>query len=81
MRVARLSGNEAGSRLLILSSDQALQNVTLLRQQSAEIVFASSIPIPCRSRTFSGDPATMKATTILEALIALAGSLSALKLA
>ena len=41
MRVARLSGNEAGSRLLILSSDQALQNVTLLRQQSAEIVFAS----------------------------------------
>ena len=41
MRVARLSGNEAGSRLLILSSDRALQNVTLLRQQSAEIVFAS----------------------------------------
>ena len=41
MRVARLGGNEAGSRLLVLSSDRALQNVTLLRQQSAEIVFAS----------------------------------------
>ncbi len=41
MRVARLSGNEAGSRLLVLSSDRALQNVTLLRQQSAEIVFTS----------------------------------------
>lgn len=41
MRVARLGGNEAGSRLLVLSSDRALQNVTLLRQQSAEIVFTS----------------------------------------
>ena len=41
MRVTRLGGNEAGSRLLVLSSDRALQNVTLLRQQSAEIVFTS----------------------------------------
>ena len=41
MGVARLGGNEAGSRLLVLSSDRALQNVTLLRQQSAEIVFTS----------------------------------------
>ena len=41
MRVSRLGGNEAGSRLLVLSSDRALQNVTLLRQQSAEIVFTS----------------------------------------
>lgn len=41
MRVARLGGNEADSRLLVLSSDRALQNVTLLRQQSAEIVFTS----------------------------------------
>ena len=41
MRVERLGGNEAGSRLLVLSSDRALQNVTLLRQQSAEIVFTS----------------------------------------
>ena len=41
MRVARLGGNEAGSQLLVLSSDRALQNVTLLRQQSAEIVFTS----------------------------------------
>lgn len=41
MRVARLGGNEAGFRLLVLSSDRALQNVTLLRQQSAEIVFTS----------------------------------------
>ena len=41
MRGARLGGNEAGSRLLVLSSDRALQNVTLLRQQSAEIVFTS----------------------------------------
>ena len=41
MRVARLGENEAGSRLLVLSSDRALQNVTLLRQQSAEIVFTS----------------------------------------
>lgn len=41
MRVARLGGSEAGSRLLVLSSDRALQNVTLLRRQSAEIVFTS----------------------------------------
>ena len=41
MRVARLGENEAGSRLLVLSSDRALQNVTLLRQQSAELVFTS----------------------------------------
>lgn len=41
MTVYRLGGNEAGSRMLILSSDRDLQNVTLLRKQSAEIVFAS----------------------------------------
>ena len=41
MRVERLGENAAGSRLLVLSSDRALQNVTLLRQQSAEIVFTS----------------------------------------
>lgn len=41
MKVFYVGGNEAGSRLLVLSSDEALQNVTLLRQQSAEIVFAS----------------------------------------
>lgn len=41
MRVAQVGNNEAGSRLLILSSDRALHNITLLRQQSAEIVFAS----------------------------------------
>lgn len=41
MRVERLGGNEAGSRLLVLSSDRALQNVTLLRKQSAELVFVS----------------------------------------
>lgn len=41
MTVARLGGNEAGARMLVLSSDRDLQNVTLLRKQSAEIVFAS----------------------------------------
>lgn len=41
MRVEQVGNNEAGSRLLILSSDRALQSITLLRQQSAEIVFAS----------------------------------------
>ena len=35
------AADSASLQLLILSSDQALQNVTLLRQQSAEIVFAS----------------------------------------
>ena len=58
MRVERLGENEAGSRLLVLSSDRALQNVTLLRQQSAEIVFTSyaglrvpEVRRPCRKRS------------------------------
>ena len=41
MRVARFGSNEAGQRLLVLSSDRALQNVTLLRQQSAQLIFAA----------------------------------------
>ena len=56
MRVARLGGNEAGSRLLVLSSDRALQNVTLLRQQSAEIVFTSysGLRVPKSARVENG---------------------------
>ena len=41
MTVSRISENQAGFRLLVLSCDRYMQNVTLLRQQSAEIVFAS----------------------------------------
>lgn len=41
MTVSYLSGNEGGLRLLVLSTDRNLQNVTLLRQQSAEVVFAT----------------------------------------
>lgn len=41
MTVSRISDNQAGFRLLVLSCDRYMQNVTLLRQQSADIVFAS----------------------------------------
>lgn len=41
MRVERVGDNEAGVRLLVLSCDRYLQNITLLREQSADIVFAS----------------------------------------
>ena len=39
MTVERVGSNEAGYRLLILSCDRYMQNVTLLRQQSADVVF------------------------------------------
>lgn len=41
MKVSRISDNQAGFRLLVLSSDRYMQNVTLLRQQSADVVFES----------------------------------------
>lgn len=41
MVVDRLGEDEDGSRLLVLSSDDYMQDVTLLRQQSADIVFTS----------------------------------------
>ena len=41
MTVERVGNNEAGYRLLVLSCDRYMQNVTLLRQQSADIVFNS----------------------------------------
>lgn len=41
MTVSRISDNQAGFRLLVLSCDRYMQNVTLLRRQSADIVFAS----------------------------------------
>ena len=41
MRVERVGQNEAGYRLLVLSCSQYMQNVTLLRQQSADVVFNS----------------------------------------
>ena len=39
MTVERVGSNEAGYRLLVLSCDRYMQNVTLLRQQSADVVF------------------------------------------
>ena len=41
MRVERISDSDDGYCLLILSSDTFMQYVTLLRQQSADLVFAS----------------------------------------
>lgn len=41
MQIARLGENEAGNRLLVLSCDSYLERVTLLRRQSAELVFDS----------------------------------------
>lgn len=41
MTVDRISDNQAGFRLLVLSCDRYMQNVTLLRQQSADVVFDS----------------------------------------
>lgn len=41
VRVEYVGNNEGGYRLLILSADRYLQNITLLRQQSAELEFTS----------------------------------------
>ena len=41
MNVDRIGTNEAGYRMLVLSCGRYMQNVTLLRQQSADIVFSS----------------------------------------
>ncbi len=41
MTVDRLGEDEDGARLLVLSCDSFMQDVTLLRQQSADIVFTS----------------------------------------
>ena len=48
MRVEYIGKNEAGSRLLVLSSEYYMQNITLLRQQSADIVFVeySGLRVP-----------------------------------
>ena len=39
MRVERVGQNEAGFRILVLSTREYMQSVTLLRQQSADVVF------------------------------------------
>ena len=41
MTVERVGNNEAGYKLLVLSCDKYMQSVTLLRQQSADVVFNS----------------------------------------
>lgn len=41
MEVVRLGDDENGSRLLVLSCDSFMQDATLLRQQSADVVFRS----------------------------------------
>ena len=41
MKVEKITPEEDGSRLLILSCDKYMQDTTLLRQQSADIVFSS----------------------------------------
>ncbi len=41
MRVERVGQNEAGQRLLVLSCNRYMQNITQLRKQSADIVFAT----------------------------------------
>jgi len=41
MRVARVGDSEAGYRVLVLSCGKYMQDVTLLREQSADVVFAS----------------------------------------
>lgn len=41
MRVERVGASEAGYRMLVLSCDRYMQNVTLLREQSADVVFTS----------------------------------------
>ena len=41
MTVRRIGGNVAGYRLLVLEGDEYMQSVTMLRQQSADVVFNS----------------------------------------
>jgi len=41
MRVERLGEDENGSRLLVLSCNRYMQDATLLRQQSADVVFSA----------------------------------------
>ena len=41
MEVVRLGEDEGGSRLLVLACDSYMQDATLLRQQSADVVFSS----------------------------------------
>ncbi len=41
MTVERIGKDENGSRLLVLSCDRYMQDATLLRQQSADVVFSS----------------------------------------
>ena len=41
MNVERVGDNEAGYRMLILSCNRYMQNVTLLREQSADVIFVS----------------------------------------
>lgn len=60
MKVERVGKNEAGRRMLVLSGEYYMQNITLLRQQSADIVFVeySGLRVPKEAVRVNGDGQT-----------------------
>lgn len=70
MTVRRIGGNEAGYRLLVLESDEYMQNITMLRQQSADVVFNSysGLRVPKDAVRVDGDGQT--GVYILEGAVA-----------
>ena len=70
MRVDRIGGNEAGYRLLVLSSDKYMQSITMLRQQSADVVFNAYTGIRVPKDAVRVDESGQAGVYILEGAVA-----------
>lgn len=70
MRVERVGKNEAGLRLLVLSCDRYIQNITLLREQSADVVFVSYPGLRVPKQAVHVDESGQAGVYILESAVA-----------
>lgn len=70
MTVRRIGGNEAGYRLLVLESNAYMQNITMLRQQSADVVFASYTGIRVPKDAVRVDESGQSGVYVLEGAVA-----------
>ncbi len=70
MHVERVGASEAGYRLLVLSCDRYMQNVTLLREQSADVVFVSYPGLRVPKQAVHVDETGQAGVYILESAVA-----------
>lgn len=70
MRVERVGKNEASLRLLVLSCDRYMQNITQLREQSADVVFVSYPGLRVPKQAVYVDESGQAGVYILESAVA-----------